>query len=132
MDVIGGLTAAKLALDLAKDLREIDKSVDEAAFKMKLAELMSALSNAQVALAEAKSQINGLKEEVDVLKNGDVCPKCRQGRVQLVENKPTRSGALHRYGVEDWYCECDNSNCDFSQRRLHDPLGVATKFAAKE
>ena len=116
MDVIGGLTAAKLALDLAKDLREIDKSVDQASYKMKIAELMSALADTQLAFAEAKSQISNLEAELDILKNGFPCPKCRSGKIEVISVEP----ALYNTGVEFHKCICTNDSCDYVTDRMFD------------
>ena len=82
MDIIGGLTAAKLALDLAKDLRAIDRSVDEATFKLKLADLTSALADAQLALSEAKVKMADLEKELHSAKFGDSCPMCLVGHLR--------------------------------------------------
>jgi hypothetical protein len=116
MDVIGGLTAAKLALDLAKDLREIDKSVDEATFKMKLAELMSALADTQVAFAQAKTKISDLEQQLAVATQGSVCPKCLRGRLKVVLVEK------HDFapGIEFHTTSCDESDCDYSNQRTFD------------
>lgn len=139
MDIISGLTAAKLAVDLAKDLREIDRSVDEAAFKLKLADLTSALADAQVALSDAKLSINakdeqiaGLEAKIDVLSNGEICPMCRKGRLQLEEvQKNHQYGAAH-FGVEWHHYVCDYDECGHSERRLHDPVGAMKELAKKK
>lgn len=131
MDIIGGLTAAKLAIDIATDLRSIDRSVDEATFKLKLAELTIALADAQLALSEAKVKISGLENEIDSIKNGDTCPKCRIGRLLLVKTSLMAMGGLGRFGVEEWYYGCDNSVCDFEKKVVNDPQGLVPKFIAK-
>jgi hypothetical protein len=85
MDLVSGLTAARLAFDLVKDLKSIDKSVDDAVFKMKIAELMSALADTQVALSDAKTRLSELEGQLLDYKIGSICPKCRDGRLQVQE-----------------------------------------------
>ncbi|MCI2395220.1 hypothetical protein [Aliiroseovarius sediminis] len=138
MDIVGGLTAAKLAIDLANDLREIDKSVDEAAYKMKLAELMSALAEAKMALSDAKLAISQkddklaqVQRRLDEALNGEYCPKCRSGRLGLERKEPhTQFGALH-YGVEWHRFSCDNNECEYTEKKLSDPHGVLKELARK-
>lgn len=117
MDVVGGLTAAKMALDLAKDLREIDKSVDEAAFKMKLAELMGALADTQIAFADAKTRISKLEDELERLTNGDPCPKCKAGRLILISSEPMLYYGADRFGVEEQFWQCGEEDCGYSTLR---------------
>jgi hypothetical protein len=137
MDIIGGLTAAKLALDLAKDLRQIDRSVDEAAFRLKLADLTAALADTQVALSEVRvamidkdAKIRDLEAKLRDATDGEVCPKCRTGRMILVSTESYPYSGLDRFGVEEWHYLCNNGQCAFEQDRLHDPhkvIGVTVK-----
>ena len=138
MDVIGGLTAAKLALDLVKDLREIDKSVDEATFKLKLADLTSALADTKVALSDAKlslqdkdAEIVRLARELTDAKFGEICPMCRDGRMKLYRTAGHDSHGLSNFGVEDWYYSCEKGECGFQQTRIHDPHGAVSATARK-
>lgn len=131
MDIVGGLTAAKLALDLAKDLRGIDRSVDEATFKLKLADLSTALADTQLALSEAKVKMADLERELQAAKLGDICPKCLAGRLRLVRTEGHFYGGLANFGVEDWDYQCDSLDCNFEQRKLHDPHGAISKAAAR-
>jgi hypothetical protein len=138
MDVIGGLTAARLALDLAKDLRGIDRSVDEATFKLKLAELTTALADTQVALAEARTnllekdtKIASLEGKLDELERGEKCPRCKTGRMNLVDTKPMRHWVLSSAGVERWSFVCSDDRCNFRQVKTHDPHSVLQKFAGR-
>ena len=138
MDILGGLTAAKLALDLVKDLKEIDKSVDEASFKLKLAELTSALADTKVALSDAKISLQEKNEEIEILRssldiaqNGDFCPKCRAFRLALSSSEEMLMGGLGRYGVEEWTFECENPECDFQTMKVQDPQGLVAKFIVK-
>ena len=58
MDIASGLSAASAAITIAKDLREIDRSVDEATFKLKIAELTEALADTKIALSDARNKIS--------------------------------------------------------------------------
>ena len=131
MDIIGGLTAAKIAIDIAKELRSIDRSLDEATYKLKLADLTSALADTQLALAEAKVKVGELESKLDVLANGEVCPKCRTGRLDLTEKRGLAMGGLHSFGVEEWKYSCNNSGCDFSTKHMNDPQSLIPKLIAK-
>jgi hypothetical protein len=114
LDIIGGLTAAKLAVDLAKDLRQIDRSVDEATYKLKLADLTSALADMQLALTDAKLQIAELERSLASTNLGDLCPLCKTGRLKVTEVKPHRSS-----GILEWHTSnCDQGGCDYSNQRL--------------
>lgn len=130
MDLLSGLSAASTAIGIAKDLREIDRSVDEAGFKLKLAELTSALADTKLALTDAKEIIARLESELDQAKNGELCPKCRVGRLNVTEIEPNYQFGLNHYGVEKWTYQCDGPDCDFLSVRMHDPSNVLPKVAA--
>ena len=139
MTLIEGLTAANLALGLVKDLREIDRSVDEAGFKLKLAELTSALADAKIALSDANLELNEskikaatLERELETAVNGDICPQCKKGRMKLEKTRPKTQHGLNHYGVEEWHFTCDDRDCNFQQKKLHDPHGVLQKAATKK
>lgn len=126
MDIVQGLTAANLALGLVKDLRAIDRSVDEAAFKLKIAELLEALADAKIALSEAKAalaekdgQIIDLRKQIDTMTSGENCPICSSGRMKVV--KSVRDPAFGVFGVQQRTLECDNSDCGHSETRQFDP-----------
>ncbi len=116
MDIIGGLTAVKLALDLTKDLRDIDRSIDEAGFKLKLAELTSALADTQVALADAKIKLSDLQEKLAGERKGIVCPICKNGRLQV-----TDVGHHHARPNLQWHTStCSSEDCAYQNNRLFD------------
>jgi len=110
MDIAAGIGAVSSALTIAQTLRGIDKSYGDATYKAQLAELIVALADAKLAMAEAKEDLAGKDKEIERLKasfeahsalvkgNGDysyfaddngkplgypICPKCQQvdGRV---------------------------------------------------
>ncbi len=139
MELMQGLSAVSMALGLVKDLREIDRSVDEAGFKLKIAEITSALADAKIALSDANLHLNekeqiirDIRSELDAIKNGDFCPKCRIGRMQLERTKGHSMHGLHNFGVEDWNFICSDKKCGFEQMRIHDPHGALIAQARKK
>lgn len=64
-----GLTAISSALDIAKKLQNYDKQFNEAEFKLQIAELYTSLSDAKIALSEAKQQIVEKNTEIKQLKD---------------------------------------------------------------
>lgn len=120
MDLMQGLSAVSAGLGIVKELRDLDRSVDEATFKLKLAELTSSLADAKFALVDAKEQSAELESRISELTNGTHCPICRNGRVNVVKNEPALAS-----GVEHHYCECQNPECVYKTTRLFDSsLGI--------
>ena len=68
MDIASGITAVTQGLGIAKALRGIEKSYDEAAYKAKVAEVIEALTDAKLALAEAKEGMAAKDKEIEHLK----------------------------------------------------------------
>jgi hypothetical protein len=132
MDLIQGLSAAAAAIGIAKDLREIDRNVDEADYKNKLADLLNALADTKIALADAKEKIASIEAKLDHATSGDVCPKCRTGRLNLTGNRPQHFGGLGNLGVEVWTFSCNLEDCDFTSDRIHDPQGLTQKFVSRK
>lgn len=67
-DIITALATAGQAVKLAQDLRGIDKAIDAAEFKLKIADLTVALSDIKLALAEAKEELTAKDAEIAALK----------------------------------------------------------------
>lgn len=63
--VIGSITAA---IGLAKELVAVDKAVDQAQWKLKLAELTSALADTKVGVVDLKEEIDSRDKEIERLK----------------------------------------------------------------
>jgi hypothetical protein len=116
MDLIGGLTAARLAIDLVKDLRAIDRTVDEATFKLKLADLTSALADTQLALSDAKLKVSDLEEALRSATAGNICPVCRSGRLKVTNVEPHDWSS----GTEFHKVACDHEGCGYSTMRTYD------------
>jgi hypothetical protein len=69
MDLATGIASIKSAVDITKAIKDIDKSVDQATYKASLAELTEKLSEAKLALIDAKERIFDLERENSSLKN---------------------------------------------------------------
>ncbi len=68
MDIVGGIAAASQALGIAKALRGIEKDYDAAAYKAQIVELIDALSNAKLALVDARENATDLENEIGRLR----------------------------------------------------------------
>jgi DNA repair exonuclease SbcCD ATPase subunit len=68
VDMMTALATASQAVRLAQDLRGIDKAVDEAEFKLKVADLTVALSDLKLALAQAREELSAKDMEIAGLK----------------------------------------------------------------
>lgn len=114
MDIASGIVAVTQGLSVAKALRGIEKSYDEATYKAKVAEVIEALTDAKLALAEAKDSMAERDKEIERLKaafeakaalaageggysyitddGGEpigypVCPKCEQINGRVMQTK---------------------------------------------
>lgn len=68
MDVAGILGSISSALSVTKELVAINKVLDEAQWKLKLAELSSALADAKVGVVELKEQLQAKDAQIVTLK----------------------------------------------------------------
>jgi len=68
MDLMIGMSALSQALGIAKQLKEFEKQFDSAEFKLKIAELYSALADAKINLADAKGALDSKDTEIKTLK----------------------------------------------------------------
>lgn len=57
MDLIGEATADRLAIGRAKDLRSNDRSIADARFKLKMADVTSVLSGRQLTLRGTRPKV---------------------------------------------------------------------------
>ena len=69
MDFIGAIATATKALEGLKLLRGLEKSFDEASFKLTIADLTTNLADLKIALGEAKSEAAEKDAEISRLKN---------------------------------------------------------------
>lgn len=68
MDIVSGIAAVTQGLGIAKTLRGIEKNYDEATYRAKVAEVIEALTDAKLALAEAKLIVSEKDREIERLK----------------------------------------------------------------
>lgn len=68
MDLMTAIAAATKSLEALKSVREISKDFDAAAFKAKIAELMSDVADMKIALIEVKDELAAKDKEIDRLK----------------------------------------------------------------
>jgi len=121
-----GISSIKLALGIAKDLKEASAAYNDAEYRLKISELYSSLSEARISLADAQEEIHQLhnklvqlqqkldasdelefrdgvyyrKVEIPGKSNGPFCPTCYEGpkHVMLSLNRLTgHSTAFGRY-----------------------------------
>ena len=69
MDIMLTISAITSALDIVKKVRDIDKNIDAAEYRSRIAEILDALTEAKLALIEAKSVIADKDEEIRTLKS---------------------------------------------------------------
>ncbi|EAT09557.1 hypothetical protein NYF14_00790 [Sphingobium sp. 10 DY56-G10] len=114
MDIVSGIGAVTSALGIAKTLRGIEKTYDEATYKAQVADLINALTDAKLAMADAKESLAEKDKEIERLRAsfeskarlvpGDggysyltdenanpvgypVCPKCEQVNGRIIQTK---------------------------------------------
>jgi ribosome-associated protein YbcJ (S4-like RNA binding protein) len=68
VDIMTALATATQAIKLAQDLRGIDKAMDAAEYKLKIADLTDALSQIKLALTDAKEALASKDSEIERLK----------------------------------------------------------------
>ncbi|MEW9807029.1 hypothetical protein [Mesorhizobium marinum] len=68
MDWAGALSAVATAVGIAKDLREIDQSLDNAGMKARLADVISNLADVRMALVDARDEAIEKDREIDRLR----------------------------------------------------------------
>jgi hypothetical protein len=123
------LSSIKTAIDIAKAIKESDVSLEKAEFKLKLAELISALADAKIqvtevqqALSEKDAEILVLNEKLSIKKrlkweqpyywlvedgekDGPFCQNCYDKKKELIR--------LQGNGEGYWECKaCKNSYRD--------------------
>ena len=132
MDLMTGLAAASQGLSIVKELRDIDQSVDAATFKLKIADLMIALSETKITLADAKealsekdATIKQLETKIRDLSSGEICPVCKLSKMKTISVKPHPT--MGEVGIQEMALKCESETCGHSENRMHDPNGLLNK-----
>lgn len=98
-----GLQALKTATGIVKSLREVDRSLETAEYKMRLADLMEALSEAKTRLIDAQEVNNELRDRIKELET------IRDLRTEIIlENNvyfPVNE-EVSGYGKGPWCSKC--------------------------
>lgn len=98
-----GLQALRTATGIVKNLREVDRSIEAAEYKMQLAELMESLSEAKTKLVEAQEENNTLRERITQLE----AVRDLRSEITLENNVyvPVK-GEVPGYGAGPWCSKC--------------------------
>ena len=89
MDFMTGLTAVGKGIEIVKSLREVEVTTNEAAFRLQVADLHTALADAKIALAEAKEQAGEQEREIRRLRD-----------IQAIK-MPTVSYNSYSFGIDE-------------------------------
>ncbi|WP_315707334.1 MULTISPECIES: hypothetical protein [unclassified Bradyrhizobium] len=124
MDFAVALASASQALNIVKQLREIEKGVSEGELKSSMADLYGKLADLKIALSDAREtihekdkRIKDLEDQIAALTSGDVCPICREGRMKVVQSR--KHPVFGVMGVQLRTMRCDK--CPHTEERQHDP-----------
>lgn len=69
VDFVSALQAASAALNVLKELNQVDREFDKAALRLKVAELSGALATVQIALADAQAEARKKDDEIAKLQS---------------------------------------------------------------
>ena len=122
MDVIGGLTAVSQAIGIAKELKQIDRTIDDASFRLKIADLIESLAETKIALADAKEEIakhkreiRKLNETLETARSGEACPICKTGQLKITAVR--KHPIFGPMGHQEHDLECSNDDCSHREKR---------------
>jgi soluble cytochrome b562 len=74
IDFAVALASKTKGWEALKAIQEIEKNLDAATYKAKVAELMSAVADAKIALVDAREEVASKNKEIGRLKEGLRCP----------------------------------------------------------
>jgi len=74
IDFAVALASKTKGWEALKAIQEIEKNLDAATYKAKVAELMSAVTDAKIALVDAREEVASKNKESGRLKEGLRCP----------------------------------------------------------
>lgn len=122
MDIIGALTVASQSVKLAKDLKDLERELDAATYKAKMAELYSNLADIKMALTDATellhekdAEIKRLKAELTARKTGEVCQLCGIGAMKVMAIKDDPVFGV--FGHKQHTLICQNADCGHQETR---------------
>jgi chromosome segregation ATPase len=128
MDIITGLAAAAQALDITKKLRDLSADLDTATYRAQIAELYSNLADVKMALSDAREAIHDrdqrirkLEGELDASRSGDVCPRCRTGRMKVTASHA--HPIFGDVGLKERVLTCQNPECGHIEKIMVDGNG---------
>ena len=126
MDIVTGLSALTQALGIAKSLRDLDRDFDVSEYKIKIADLHSALADAKMTLTDARQAlhdkdqaIKDLEAKIEAMQSGEICPLCETGRMKITSSVAHPS--FGRFGVQERTLTCQNEQCRHSEKHTYDP-----------
>lgn len=68
MDILSTISAVEGALKIGRQLKDIQRGVDEAEFKLEISDLMTHLADAKIGLADAKQALDEKERELNELR----------------------------------------------------------------
>lgn len=83
-EITQGLASLKVAIDIAKGLQAANSALEQAVLKVQLADLMGALADAKVALAQSQERFAEKDAEIQSLKNWEL----QRSRYSLISPWP--------------------------------------------
>lgn len=114
MDIPSALSGVSTALTIVKQLNDIDKQVDEAGFKLRIAEATSALAEAKLGLIDAQEELRLKDREISDLKE-----RLKYRAENLVDHKGYRYSSVEGKPVGDPLCPiCEETGSHIKLTRM--------------
>lgn len=114
MDIPSALSGVSTALTIVKQLSDIDKRVDEAGFKLRIAEATSALAEAKLGLIDAQEELRSKDREIADLKD-----RLKYRADNLVDHKGYRYSSVDGKPVGNPICPiCEETGSHFKLARM--------------
>lgn len=121
--ITAGLEALKSATDIVKYLRSVSKDIEQAEFKLKLAELAESLADVKLRLVEAQEENIDLRGIISELSQK------KDFRDQLRLNKGVYvpvSGEIAGYGNGPWCSRCFDTDGKLISLHKKTAMAIAT------
>ena len=121
MDLTSGISSVVQALQIAKSLKDFDNTLDNAEFKLAIADLTEKLADAKISLSDAKmalnekdAEIRQLREQIENSSRGGMCPLCNVGRMKVVSSRP--HPVFHHFGTQEDTIKCQSDDCGHTEK----------------